>query len=183
MAMPTPWPTGTSGPASRIWPGKRAWNHCDIQPLCGVYRCVVVVFMFMLLFDDYPIKVGPHIGDLLEPLRLVWSLPVIVPSCVGKLSENQFRVTDYGNLCRHTESDPRRRSVSLNIARGFTPSGCLAELLAAPEPKADRQYSVGAPGERFLPWTSDCQRVVLRHGALPAAPGINRYLGELNEFA
>ena len=81
------------------------------------------------------------------------------------------------------EADPRRRSVSLNIARGFTPSGCLAELLAAPEPKADRQYRVGAPGERLLPWTSDCKRVVLRHGALPGAPGIHRYLGELNEFA
>ena len=35
---------------------------------CGVYRYVVVVLM--LLFDDYPIKVGPHVGDLLEPLRL-----------------------------------------------------------------------------------------------------------------
>src|SRR5262245_32331123 len=23
IAMPTPWPTGASGPASRIWPGKR----------------------------------------------------------------------------------------------------------------------------------------------------------------
>ena len=81
------------------------------------------------------------------------------------------------------EADPRRRSVSLNVACGFTPSGCLAELLAAPEPKAYRQYCVGAPSERLLPWTSDCKRVVLRHGALPGAPGVHRYLGELNEFA
>jgi hypothetical protein len=36
----------------------------------GVYWCVVVVLM--LVFDDYPIKVGPHVGDLLEPVRLVW---------------------------------------------------------------------------------------------------------------
>ena len=81
------------------------------------------------------------------------------------------------------EAYPRRRSVSLNIARGFTPSGRLTELLAAPEPETDRQYRVGASGERLLPWTSDCKWVVLRHGALPAAPGIHRYLGELNEFA
>ncbi len=31
--MPMPWPTGASGPASITWPGKRAWNHCVIQPL------------------------------------------------------------------------------------------------------------------------------------------------------
>jgi len=31
-AIPGPWPTGASGPASRIWPGKRAANHCDSQP-------------------------------------------------------------------------------------------------------------------------------------------------------
>src|SRR5262249_12404301 len=103
--------------------------------------------------------------------------------CVAKLSKNQFRVTDHGDLCRHMEADPRRRCVRLNVACGFTPSRGLAELLAAPEPKADRQYRVGAPRERLLPRTSDCERVVLRHGALPGAPGVHRYLHELNEFA
>ena len=24
---------GRNGPASRIWPGKRAWKYCEIQPL------------------------------------------------------------------------------------------------------------------------------------------------------
>src|SRR4029077_7185666 len=148
---------------------------------CGVYRCVVVGLM--LMFDDYPIKVGPDLGDLLKPVRLVWSLPVVGAGCVGNLPENKFRVTDHGNLCRHMEADPRRRSVSLNVACGSTPSRCLAELLAAPEPKADRQYRVGASGKRLLPWTSDCKWVVFRHGALPGAPAVHRYLGELNEFA
>ena len=34
---------------------------------CWVYRYVVVVIV--LLFDDYPIKVSPHVSDLLEPVR------------------------------------------------------------------------------------------------------------------
>src|SRR6202008_5031999 len=120
---------------------------------CGVYRYVVVVLM--LLFNDYPIKVGPHVGDLLEPVRLVCSLPILGARCVGKLPENEFRVTDQCNLCRHMEADPHRRSVSLNVACGFTPSGGLAELLTAPEPKADRENRVGMPGERLLPRTPD----------------------------
>ena len=32
IAMPMPWPTGASGPASTTCPGKRAVNHCVIQP-------------------------------------------------------------------------------------------------------------------------------------------------------
>ena len=34
---------------------------------CGMYGYVVV--MLLLLFDDYSIKVSPHVGDLLEPVR------------------------------------------------------------------------------------------------------------------
>jgi hypothetical protein len=69
-------------------------------------RCVVVVLM--LLFDDYPIKVGPYVGDLLEPVRLGWSFPVADSHYLAKLLENEFRVADQGNLCRHVEADPRR---------------------------------------------------------------------------
>ena len=65
----------------------------------------------------------------------------------------------------------------MNVACGFTPSGWLAELLAAPEPKADRQYRVGAPGERLLPWTSDYKRVVLRDGGLNLNPNPSQDTG------
>jgi len=57
----------------------------------------------------------------------------------------------------------------------------VGPYVGAPEPKADRQYRIGAPGERLLPGTSDCKRVVLRHGALPATTGVDRYPGELNK--
>src|SRR6516162_948624 len=121
----------------------------------------------MLLFDDYPIKVGARLGDLLKPIRQAWSVPVLDVRCVAKLPENEFRVTDHSNVCRHMEADPRRRSVGLNVSCRFVPSRCLAEFLAAPEPKADRQNRIGAPGQQLPPWTSDCKGVVLRHGALP----------------
>ena len=54
-----------------------------------MYRCVVVVLM--LLFDDYPIKVGPYVGDLLEPVRLALSFPVAGTHCLAELLENEFR--------------------------------------------------------------------------------------------
>jgi hypothetical protein len=134
---------------------------------CWMDWCVVVVFK--LLFDDYPIKVGPYLGDFLEPVRLAFSFPAAGTHCLAKLLENEFRVADQGNLCRHMETDPRRRGVSLNVACGFTPRGRLTELFAAPESKAYRQHRVGAPGERLFPWTSDCEWMVFRHRALPGS--------------
>src|SRR5215469_14387630 len=146
-----------------------------------VYRCVVV--MLVLQGDDCSIKVGSNFGDLPKPVRLALPPPIGGACCIGQLLKNEFGVTDQGDLCRYMEADPRRRSVSLNVACGFIPSGCLAELLATPEPKTDHQYHVGAPGERLLPWTSNCERVVLRDSTLPGPAGVHRYLRELNEFA
>ena len=52
----------------------------------------------------------------------------------------------------------------------------LAEVLAAPEPEADREDHVGAARERLLPRAAHGERVVLRHGALRGAAGVDRNL-------
>ena len=204
MAMPMPWPTGASGPASRIWPGKRARKDCEIQPLIVKLSITIVasgsitsqssrailagwigevVLAHSRLFGDCSVKVGPHFGDFFEPVRPLAPLPDYVMPRIAKLTENEFRIADEGDLGRHVQADPRRSCVGLDVARGFVPRGRRAKLLAAPEPKADRQYRVGAPSERLLPRPPDSERAVLGHGALSGAPGVDRDVGEFNEFA
>ena len=73
------------------------------------------------------------------------------------------------------QADPRRRRIGLDVARGFVPCRRLAESLATPEAKADREHRVGSAGERLLPRTADGEGMILREGALAAPPGIDRY--------
>src|SRR6202040_136980 len=110
-----------------------------------------VVMAPALLFRNRLVEVSPHLGDFFEPVRPTELLPVAGASCAAQLAENDFGVAAQGALRRHMKADPRRRGVGLDVASAFIPSGPRAELLAAPEPKPDRQPHVGAPGERLLP--------------------------------
>src|ERR1700722_7381366 len=110
-----------------------------------------VVMAPALLFRNRLVEVGPHGGDFFEPVRPTGPLPVAGTNRVAELAENEFGIADQGDLRRHMQAYSRRRGVGLDVASAFIPSGPCAELLPAPEPKADRQHHVGSPGERLLP--------------------------------